>query len=176
MVYGDTVYLRPYTRADLARFDSWINDPVHNTEYNTFGLVRSESLESGFNHAGLLDSQQGMLIVAVRSDDAIAGDVSYHQVRYGPNEGSIAYNIGITLAPEYRGKGYGVEAQRLLAAYLFATYTVMRVEAATDVTNIPEQRALEKAGFTREGIARKAQWRGGDWHDLVVYSKLRGEA
>ena len=37
------------------------------------------------------------------------------------------------------------------------------------------QRALEKAGFTREGVLRKAQWRNGDWHDLVVYSKLRGE-
>ncbi|MDP9309486.1 MAG: GNAT family N-acetyltransferase, partial [Chloroflexota bacterium] len=34
---------------------------------------------------------------------------------------------------------------------------------------------LEKAGFTREGIARKAQWRAGQYHDLVTYSKLRGE-
>jgi aminoglycoside 6'-N-acetyltransferase len=51
----------------------------------------------------------------------------------------------------------------------------MRVEAQTDVTNLAEQRALEKAGFTREGVLRKAQWRGGAYHDLVVYSKLRGE-
>ncbi|MDQ5852724.1 MAG: GNAT family N-acetyltransferase, partial [Chloroflexota bacterium] len=64
---------------------------------------------------------------------------------------------------------------QLLAAYLFATYPVMRVEAATDVANTAEQRALEKAGFTREGIVRKAQWRAGEWHDLVLYSKLRGE-
>ena len=51
----------------------------------------------------------------------------------------------------------------------------MRVEASTDITNSAELRALEKAGFTREGVLRKAQWRNGDWHDLVVYSKLRGE-
>ena len=51
----------------------------------------------------------------------------------------------------------------------------MRVEASTDITNLAEQRALEKAGFTREGVLRKAQWRAGDWHDLVVYSLLRGE-
>jgi aminoglycoside 6'-N-acetyltransferase len=63
----------------------------------------------------------------------------------------------------------------LLAAYLFDTYPVMRVEASTDIANIPEQKALEKAGFTREGIMRGAQWRGGQWHDLVLYSKLRGE-
>lgn len=175
MLNGDRVYLRPVTRPDLAIFEAWANDLTHNTEYNTFGLVRSGSLEAGFNHAGLLDSQQGMLVVVRRADGAIAGDVSFHQVRYGPNEGSIAYNIGITLAPEYRGNGYGGEAQQLLAAYLFATYPIMRVEASTDITNTAEQRALEKAGFTREGIVRKAQWRGGEWHDLVVYSKLRGE-
>jgi RimJ/RimL family protein N-acetyltransferase len=175
MIYGDKVYLRPFTRADLPVFDRWANDLTHNSEFNTFGLLRSGSLEAGFAQAGLLDTQHGMLVVAIKNDDIVAGDVSYHHVSYGPNEGSRAYNIGITIAPEHRGKGYGVEAQQLLAAYLFATYPVMRVEAATDVTNTAERRALEKAGFTREGILRKAQWRAGDWHDLIVYSKIRGE-
>jgi aminoglycoside 6'-N-acetyltransferase len=32
-----------------------------------------------------------------------------------------------------------------------------------------------QAGFTREGVLRSAQWRGGAWHDLVIFSKLRGE-
>ena len=132
-------------------------------------------MEAGFAQSGLLDARQGMLVVAIIDDDSVAGDVSYHQVSYGPNEGSRAYNIGITIAPEHRGKGFGAEAQRLLAAYLFATYPVMRVEAQTDVTNTSEQRALEKAGFTREGVLRRAQWRAGDWRDLVVYSKVRGE-
>ena len=93
----------------------------------------------------------------------------------GPGYTSMAYNIGIVLAPEHRGKGYGIEAQKLLTEYLFAIYPIMRVEASTDITNIAEQRALEKAGFTREGVLRKAQWRNGEWHDLAVYSKLRGE-
>ena len=124
---------------------------------------------------GLLDSRQGMLVVALRDSQVVVGDVSYHQVAYGPNEASRAYNIGITIAPAHRGNGYGAEAQHVLAAYLFATYPVMQVEAATDVTNTAEQRALEKAGFMREGVLRKAQWRAGAWHDLVVYSKVRGE-
>ena len=63
----------------------------------------------------------------------------------------------------------------MFASYLFPTYTVMRVEALTGVTNLPEQHALEKAGFTREVTVRKAQWRIGEWRDLVMYSKLRGE-
>ena len=77
--------------------------------------------------------------------------------------------------PAHRRRGYGAAAQALLARYLFETYTVERVEASTDVENIPEQRALERAGFTREGVLRRAQWRAGAWHDVCLFSKLRGE-
>lgn len=174
MIHGDKIDLRPFTRSDLELFEAWANDPQYNSEYNSFGLRPAGGLERGFSEAGLLDARHGMLVIVTKSG-VVAGDVSYHQERYGPNEGSVAYNIGIIVAPEHRGQGYGIEAQRLLAAYLFATYPVMRVEASTDITNIPEQRALEKAGFTREGVARQAQWRQGAYHDLVVYSKLRGE-
>ena len=52
---------------------------------------------------------------------------------------------------------------------------VNRVEAATDVADLAEQRALEKAGFIREGILRGAQFRAGSWHDLVYFSLLRKE-
>ena len=36
-----------------------------------------------------------------------------------------------------------------------------------------EQRALEKAGFSREGVLRSAQARADGRHDLVSYSILR---
>jgi RimJ/RimL family protein N-acetyltransferase len=75
----------------------------------------------------------------------------------------------------YRGRGYGSRAQRLLAEHLFATTPSNRVEADTDVENAAEQRALERAGFTREGVVRGAQYRRGRWHDLVLYSLLRSD-
>jgi RimJ/RimL family protein N-acetyltransferase len=87
----------------------------------------------------------------------------------------MCWNIGIDLVPEGRGQGFGTEAQRLLAGYLFATTKVNRVEASTDVENMSEQRSLEKAGFTREGVVRGAQFRGGSFHDLVVYARLRSD-
>jgi RimJ/RimL family protein N-acetyltransferase len=48
---------------------------------------------------------------------------------------------------------------------------VERLEASTDVDNAAEQRALEGAGFTREGVLRSAQFRDGAFHDLVLYSR-----
>lgn len=174
MLRGDKIYLRPLRQMDIPVFEAWVNDGDFKSEFNIFGLQREGDIEKGWQENGLLTSYYGMLAV-VTPEERIIGDVSYHHQRYGPNEASMAYNIGITLLPEYRGLGYGVEAQQLLAQYLFAVYPVMRVEASTDVANFPEQRALEKAGFSRDGVLRKAQWRNGDWHDLMVYSKLRGE-
>ena len=174
MLQGEKVRLRIVTAADLALLSTWSNDLDFNSEYNTFGLREANSVENSFAENGLLSSRSGELLVVTTNDDVV-GSVSYHHVRYGPNDGSLAYNIGISIAAAHRGKGYGVEAQKLLANYLFATYPIMRVEASTDKENIAEQRALEKAGFTREGVLRQAQWRNGLWHDLVVYSKLRGE-
>jgi len=83
--------------------------------------------------------------------------------------------IGIGLAPEFRGRGYGSEAQQLLVRYLFAHTPVNRVEATTEIANVAEQRALEKAGFTREGILRGASFRQGRYRDYVIYSVLRDE-
>ncbi|GCE22761.1 GNAT family N-acetyltransferase [Dictyobacter kobayashii] len=174
MIHGEKINLRPVKAADLDIMHSRSNDPAFEGEYNNFGLNPANHLQRLFEFSGFMSSKHGMLVVE-NLDGEFVGTVDYRNVRYGPNDGSNQFAIGISLAAEYHGKGYGVEAQRLLADYLFRTYPIMRVEASTDVTNIAEQRALEKAGFTRELIIRKAQWRGGAWHDLMVYSKLRGE-
>ena len=174
MIPGTLINLRQVTPDDLGLLEDWNGDPDFAGEFNYFGLRPAGTYAQRFAEEGMLSERHGTLLI-VLLDGTPIGDMSYHQVAYGPNAGGRVYNIGIAIAPEYRGKGYGVEAQRLLAAYLFDTYPIMRVEASTDSTNIAEQRALEKAGFTREGVLRKAQWRRGDWHDMVLYSKLRGE-
>lgn len=107
--------------------------------------------------------------------DELLGMVSWHAVGYGPGVGCSAWNIGIELVPAARGRGTGTTAQRLLAEHLFATTELDRVEAGTDADNIAEQRALEKAGFQRDGVVRSAQLRGGQRRDMVLYGILRSD-
>jgi len=95
--------------------------------------------------------------------------------RYRRPPASRCWNIGITLSPEWRGQGQGTRAQHLLAEYLFETTLVERIEASTDLENTAERRALKRAGFTFEGVLRRAQFRCGEWRDLAQYSLLRGE-
>jgi RimJ/RimL family protein N-acetyltransferase len=119
----------------------------------------------------LLGDNSGTLIVLYGTDRV--GAVSWRKVQTGPIASNWA--IGTGLAPEFRGRGYGSEAQRLLVRYLFAHTQVNRIEATTEISNVAEQGALEKAGFTREGILRGTTFRQGLWHDQVIYSVLREE-
>lgn len=114
--------------------------------------------------------------VVVELDDGTAiGDMTWFGNPYGPTRPCLAWRIGITILPEHRGKGHGSAAQRLLAERLLQTTPSNRVEADTSVHNIAEQRALENAGFVREGILRGAQLRNGVWGDQILYSFTRAD-
>ncbi|HEV8597361.1 MAG TPA: GNAT family protein [Candidatus Dormibacteraeota bacterium] len=167
------VRLREATPSDAELLELW-QSPDYRGEFNDFGLP-FQPLAATIRKNGLIGDERGALIIELVAGGGAIGSVSWHGVRYGPNPQSLAWNIGINLVPAARGHGFGGEAQRLLAERLFATTTANRVEAMTDVANVAEQRALEKAGFVREGVLRGAQFRAGAWHDIVVYSLLRSQ-
>lgn len=113
--------------------------------------------------------------IVTLEDHTRVGCVSWIQVPYGPNAKSLAWSIGITIHPDFRGRHYAAAAQRLLAERLLRESPSHRVQADTDPDNVAEQRALTRAGFVREGVARGAQWRRGRWHDRVVFSLVPGD-
>jgi RimJ/RimL family protein N-acetyltransferase len=120
-------------------------------------------------------TRSSLLSVLDAGTGVLLGGVSWHAVDYGGTVSSSAWNIGIALLPEARGRGVGTLAQRLLVEHLLATTELDRIEASTDVDNVAEQRALEKAGFRREGVLRGAQLRGGIRRDLAHYGLVRGD-
>lgn len=172
-IRGRLVTLRDLSLADADLLDAWAADPVVRGEFNDFGLPPNLVDRQALARGPFRNERNGELLVERGDDGATVGLVSWHSVRYGPNVESSAWNIGISLVPEARGQGFGAEAQRLVADYLFATTPFDRVEASTDVENKAEQHSLEKAGFVREAILRGAQYRPDGRHDLVNYARLR---
>lgn len=119
--------------------------------------------------------ETGALAVCDAHQKTLLGDVSWVWRQWGPTPESRNPMIGIWLRAEARGNGAGTQAQRAIVDLFFRHTAVNRVEAGTDVENVAEQRALEKAGFRREGTTRGAQWRDGAYHDCHLYSILRSE-
>jgi RimJ/RimL family protein N-acetyltransferase len=167
-VSGVLTRLRPVRRTDLRLLQEWDRSP--GSEFEDL----AGASPPGVRTTDRLPLPPGSGTLAVTDgDDVLLGSVGWHPVTYGPNAGSRALDIGISLHSSYWGRGHGSRAQRMLAAHLFATTPVHRVQASTDVRNLAEQRALERAGFRREGVLRGAQWRRGAFHDLVSFARLR---
>ncbi len=132
-----------------------------------------EDLERRFAADGLQGSASGQFVVTI--DGTFAGDVGWRTERWGPSPQSVCPTFGIALLPEFRGRGVGSAAQRLLVSHLFNRTPTNRIQADTAVDNIAEQRALVKAGFLQEGIVRGCEWRNEQWHDHVLYGITRAD-
>jgi RimJ/RimL family protein N-acetyltransferase len=166
--------LRPVELSDVELLDMQHTNRDAAGEFNWFGFRAPGRLRREVESGETLQREGGQLAVI---DDAgqLVGELGWIKMFNGPPPNGDCWNLGIWIAPDHRGKGHGSTAQRLVAAYLFEHTLMERVEAGTESENLAEQRALEKAGFTREGVLRRACFRGGEWHDMVVFSKLRGE-
>jgi len=167
------IRLREPTAEDVPLLNLWDSTPDFRGEFNDFGLPprdHSDRVEKGF-----VGETAGTLIIETLEGVAV-GTVDWRPAVYGPPPESIAAQLGITLAPEARGKGYGPEALRLVAKYLFANTRANRIEGSCDVENVASQKALTKAGYRYEGIARGAQFRHGAYHDLILYGLVRGDS
>jgi len=165
----DDVALRLVAEADLPILERLTQDPESTGEFAWLGWYKLTRFRRWWAENRLISDDIGVLMVD-RDGDRL-GFGTWYKVSSTP--GYYYWNIGIALLPEARSKGYGTLAQRKLAEYLFAHTTVQRIEASTEVGNVAEQRALEKAGFTREGVHRSAGWRDGAYRDGVWYSMVR---
>jgi RimJ/RimL family protein N-acetyltransferase len=165
---GDSLALRPATEDDLSILEWLTQNPDAAGEYGWTGWRNLLRFRQRWADDRLIGDDYGILMIAC-GDERI-GFVSWFKEAFPP---SWCWVMGIALVPEARGHGHGTQAHRLLARYLFAHTTAHRIEAITEIGNVAEQRAAEKAGFTREGVMRGVSWRDGAWHDGVLYSILR---
>ena len=172
-VEGSLIRLRDVELADAEVVD-WLNDQKEDGGFNDFGLPNMPTPRDALARGPLRNEYNGTLLIERLNGEPV-GTVQWRPVHYGPPNDSRAWNIGIELRPSARGQGLGSEAQRLLADWLLAATDANRVEAQTDIENVAEQRSLEKAGYTREGVTRGSQFRLGDYHDLVMYSRIRSD-
>jgi RimJ/RimL family protein N-acetyltransferase len=168
LLEGKSVNLRALEKEDLPLFVEWLNTPEVLGEYNPLRQVSRTEVEK--------DSEKGKTVfsdfVIEKKDGSKIGFISHFEVVHPAGK---HLEIGYSLVPSERGKGYGTEAVKIMVDYLFLSKDVVRVQACTDARNIASQKTLEKAGFKREGVQRKGFFSRGEWTDDFIYSILREE-
>ena len=104
-------------------------------------------------------------------EDRLLGHVSL----FSFSEQNGRAEIGYGLARAHWGQGFMHEALTAVVDYAFGTLGLRRIEADTHPGNQASLRALERLGFTREGLLRERWQVGEEISDSAVLGLLARE-
>jgi ribosomal-protein-alanine N-acetyltransferase len=108
--------------------------------------------------------------ITTREDGALAGTCSYAHFVPPLDRGHITYE----LSRRAWGRGLATEAVRAMVAFGHGTAGLNRIEAVVVPGNEASACVLRRAGFEEEGLMRAyGSWKG-RYHDLRMFSIVRG--
>ena len=162
MFEGRNVNLRKAEKDDVSSVLEWWGNSEYMGDFQDVMTISRAKMEKVM----LKDT---IFFIIEKKDGTKIGHIG------GWMRGRISMEIGFALVPRERGKGYGTEAIRMMVDYLFSERDVVRVQAPAATGNMASQKALEKAGFSREGLMRKSWHAKGEYIDQYLYSVLREE-
>ena len=104
-------------------------------------------------------------------DGALAGGIGCRSIDRRARSASIGYWLDAAV----EGRGIVTRSCEVLLDYGFEVTGLHRVEIRHATGNTRSGAVPARLGFTREGIAREAEFVNGVWHDLVIWSMLAHE-
>lgn len=136
-----------------------LDDPPLDPESRQESVTRAEAQWSNGTGAPF--------VIADAADDRPLGLLN---LQFGEDE--EAASLAVSVFPAARGRGVATRALRLAALWGLRDLGLARVAAEAAVDNHASIRAIEKAGFRREGTLRAHCKTHGERHDCVMFSLL----
>jgi ribosomal-protein-serine acetyltransferase len=104
-------------------------------------------------------------------EGVLAGGIGVHPIDWA----NFHCSLGYWLDAAQQGKGTITRCCAVLLDYLFDDLGLHRVEIRCGTGNLRSCAIPQRLGFTRESVAREAEWVNERWVDLVVWSMLEEE-
>lgn len=95
------------------------------------------------------DERFGIWLIIERDTNTVVGDIGF----MGPPDGGTV-EIGFSVIPDRRRRGYATEAARSLIDWAFRDPRIREVTARSELENEASARVLRAAGFARVGEGR----------------------
>lgn len=166
------IYLRAFNFDDYKTSILWRNDDAI---WNQLGGVKyyvSEGYEKKWIEEAIFDSRNIRLAVCLKDSDTYIGNVYITDINTTSRCGESHVFIG---DKKLWGQGLATEAYNMLLDYVFNERAFHRVVAYVLEDNIASCKLHEKCGYKKEGVLRESVFKGGKWHNQVVYSILEDE-
>lgn len=184
-IEGDSITLRTIEAEDMEFFQHATNDPAVREGMTTPWPYNAEQRRDYFEERV---SDRSFVNLAICSTDETADEATddgVYRRRGGEMMGAISLHnimkeagsaeLGLWLAPEFQGNGYGTEASRLMTRYAFDELRLHRIQACVLATSEPSHRVWEKLGYEKDGVHRDEAFTDGEYVDVHYYSTLSHE-
>ncbi|NEU57044.1 GNAT family N-acetyltransferase [Halorussus sp. MSC15.2] len=165
---GDSITLRTIEAEDVEFMRDTVNDPEVREGLTTAFPFNAEQEREYFEER---ISNQEDVNLAICTDGEMAGTIGLHDM----NQRSGHCEVGLWLATDYHGRGYGTEASRLLTDYAFRELRMHRVQARVLATNDASARIWQKLGFREEGVHHDEAFTDGEYVDIRYFGVLEDE-
>jgi [ribosomal protein S5]-alanine N-acetyltransferase len=172
--YTDRLVIRRPSQDDLHAFLAYRNahenmslqpiDPMPEADALTF-LAKQAELTSDADNCWL------MFAIELRESGRMIGEVGM----YIESASKRTCDIGWSVNPAFRRRGYATEAAKWLIDYAFTKRQVHRITSSTSTQNTASVRLMERLGMRREGTMRESTLVHGVWHDEHLYAMLSAE-
>lgn len=129
-----------------------------------------------------LSDAKGFIELVSHQNPCLTYGISFHDELcgvVGVNDQKDIYKksveIGYWLGEPYWGKGIASAALKLMTNYAFDTLDINRIYTSVFEANHASMKVLNKNGYTKEGILRKAVYKNDVFLDEHRYGILRSE-
>ncbi|MBN1133235.1 MAG: GNAT family N-acetyltransferase [Bacteroidales bacterium] len=163
--------LRPWREDDISSLVLYANN------YNISRNLRDAfpypyTLSDAVKWIDMVHQNRTDLIMAIEVNGEAVGGIGIHGMK-----DVYRYNaeLGYWLAEIHWGKGIVTRSVRRLVTYAFDHYRWQRIFAMVFEHNEASMRVLEKNGFRKEAIHRKAVIKEGIWLDEHLYALLKDD-
>jgi len=96
-------------------------------------------------------------------------------IMMGTNVYRKSAEVGYFIGEEYWNRGIATRALNLIISYAFENFDLVRLHTGVYEYNKASQRVLEKCGFVKEGVFRKAVYKKGEFLNEVRYAKIKDD-
>jgi RimJ/RimL family protein N-acetyltransferase len=148
---------------DVARFQSWESFTLDDAARLIADQVRATPNTPG--------TWLQLVLTTLADGDTVVGDCGIHVL--ADDERQV--ELGITLSPEYQGRGLATEALASMLQYVFDSLGKHRARAVTDANNRAAASLFRRLGFRREADFVENVWYKGAWGSEFVFALLQRE-
>lgn len=172
MIESERLTLRRYKEIDIDAVYEIITDKRLSKYIKYPDLIKDEELEcirKWISEAD--DSVYEKWVIEEKETSIVVGNISVNTVSKKNNY----CNVGYAIRYNHWGNGYAAEALKAVADHLLNNREYYLVECSCNELNMQSVRAMEKAGFKKDGyIANRRLNKDGTYSGVVFYSKIKG--